>query len=459
MSTLEAAREIADAVLFEGYLLYPYRANDAKNRVRWQFGVLAPPGFVDVDSSEHSWLQTECVLEGHDVELAVQARFLQVQRRRVEQWNGTDFEPVESLDVADATYLPCDEAIVVERTVDVVLPGFGHASNRVAISAEAGGDCEILTESDGTTAGRLVRTREPLEAVLIVDALALSGPFGVRRLRLRLENCTAWTPSGTGSRGSERPEALRHALVAAHLLIASTRGLFVSQIDPPEWARGYVEECEQAGCFPVLAGPPGTRDLVLASPIILYDHPQVAPESETQFFDATEMDEMLTLRTLTLTDHEKRLVRGSDPKAAALVDHVDHLPPELLDRLHGAIRSMSSGARPASRRWTNRRRRGGTRDRTPALTLTPISFASGTSRSAAARRSCCAPVGEHRRSRHVPRGSCGDGRAVIFDVDGGTHLAVSLDDLVADGYHPHGRFLYFAPDEVEPIRRDCRCER
>ena len=249
-----------------------------------------------------------------DVELAVQVRFLQVQRRRVEQWNGAAFEPVESLDVADATYLPCDEAIVVERTVDVVLPGFGQASNRVMISAEAGGECEMLTESDGTTAGRLVRTREPLEAVLIVDAVPLPGPYGVRRLRLRLENCTPWTPRGTGS--PERPEALRHALVAAHLLVASTHGSFVSLIDPPEWARGYVEECEQVGCFPVLAGSPGTRDLVLASPIILYDHPQVAPESETQFCDATEMDEMLTLRTLTLTDDEKRLVRGSDPRGS-----------------------------------------------------------------------------------------------------------------------------------------------
>ena len=41
--------------------------------------------------------------------------------------------------------------------------------------------------------------------------------------------------------------------------------------------------------------------------------------------------------------------------------------------------------------------------------------------------------------------------AVLFDVDGGTHLAVSLDDLADGDFHPHGRFLYFAPDEVEPI--------
>ena len=34
----DRARAIADAVLYEGYLLYPYRASSSKNRSRWQFG-------------------------------------------------------------------------------------------------------------------------------------------------------------------------------------------------------------------------------------------------------------------------------------------------------------------------------------------------------------------------------------------------------------------------------------
>src|SRR5450432_2087471 len=114
MTAIEAAREVADAVLFEGYVLYPYRANDAKNTVRWQFGVLAPPAFVDVDASERSWLQSECVLEGHDVALTVAVRFLQVQRRVVERVAGGGLTAVESLDVGSATYLPGDEAVVVE---------------------------------------------------------------------------------------------------------------------------------------------------------------------------------------------------------------------------------------------------------------------------------------------------------------------------------------------------------
>ena len=40
---LNAARSIADAVLYEGYILYPYRASAQKNQSRWQFGVAMSP--------------------------------------------------------------------------------------------------------------------------------------------------------------------------------------------------------------------------------------------------------------------------------------------------------------------------------------------------------------------------------------------------------------------------------
>jgi hypothetical protein len=209
----------------------------------------------------------------------------------------------------------------------------------------------------------------------------------------------------------------------------------------------------------VLAGPEGDRSLVLAAPIILYDHPQVAPESATQFCDATEMDEMLTLRTLTLTDEEKRLVRGSDPRGAALVHDVDNLPPELMDRLHGAIRSMTAVARPARVLPPNKP--------TPA----PDEFPPWMSAEVDARFDPDTDVvmvagiplskGASVRLRPGARRADAqdmflDGRtatveAVLCDLSGAQHLAVSLDDLSLDGVNPHGRFLYFAPDEVEPI--------
>ena len=90
----------------------------------------------------------------------------------------------------------------------------------------------------------------------------------------------------------------------------------------------------------MLAGPEGRSDLLLSSPIILADHPQLAPESPTDLFDGTEIDEILSLRTLVLTEEEKAEARATDPRAAAVVDAVDAMPPEIWERLHGAIRTL-----------------------------------------------------------------------------------------------------------------------
>lgn len=448
--SVDVARSIADTVLFEGYMLYPYRANDAKNQVRWQFGVLAPPAFAAADPSERAHLQADCLLEGRDIGLTVRVRFLQVQRRTVERATATGFEQVGSLDVGDATYLPWDEAVVHESTVPVELPGMSAHSASSPIEVRGGQDVEDLVV-DRRVVGRLVRERLALSAAVEIEAAPQPGPYGVRRLRIRLTNRSDFSPSG----GTEpqRPAALCRALVAAHLLVAAEHGKFVSLIDTPEWAKPYAVECEQVGVFPVLAGPPGDRSLVLASPIILYDHPQVAPESVSQFCDATEMDEMLTLRTLTLTDEEKRQARGSDARAAALVDQVGALPPELLDRLHGAIRSMTKVPNRTEPNpepdpepnWWDPRIDAGFDPETDVVLVGGVPVGRG------------APVRLRPGSRRADAqdmfldGRTGIVEAVIFDVDGGRHLAVTLDDLAEDGYNPHGRYLYFAPDEIEPI--------
>lgn len=440
MNGADAARAVADAVLFEGYMLYPYRANDAKNQVRWQFGVLAPASYVEADPSERSWLRSECVLEGDNVDLTVQVRFLQVQRRTVERAAAGGFSAVNSLDAGDATYLPWDEAVVREIGQSVALPGLDAVSVRREHAVDGGRDVEEIGDR-GVVAGRLVRERLALRAGVHIEAEPLPGPFGVRRLRVRVDNLTP------GDAHADRPTALRSSLVAAHVLLQASDGAFVSQLDPPEWARGYVEGCNPVGAYPVLAGEPGRRELMLAGPIILYDYPQIAPESASAFCDATEMDEMLTLRTMTLTDEEKRQVRGSDPRAADLVEQVDHLPAELLARLHGTIRSMGSLASPvAAPPWWDPEQDASADPDTDVVLVDGVPVGKGSS--------VTLRPGPHRADAQdmFLDGRSATVAAVLFDVDGGSHLAVSLDDLAEGDYHPHARFLYFAPDEVEVAR-------
>ncbi|GAA1513631.1 hypothetical protein GCM10009677_53410 [Sphaerisporangium rubeum] len=443
---MEAARAVADAVLYEGYLLYPYRASAPKNRLRWQFGVLVPPAYQE--TAEPSASVTECLLDGGaNALLRVRLRFLHVRERRVERAEDGRFTPVAELRCGDTTHLSYDDATERETEAVLAVPHLIGAERTVVIRIPGDRAEETVTGPSGETVGRVVTAHRPLHAVLGVRAERPPGPYGLLKLRVHVENRTAWLPGGdappwetmrattwrqdTGAwvaRGDGREEALRHSLVAAHLLIGATAGSFLSLADPPEWARAAARTCRNRHTWPVLVGDPGRRDVVLSAPIILGDHPRVAPESPGATFDATEIDEMLHLRALTLTDEERREAAATDPRAADLLDRAADLPPELLERLHGAIRHLG----PAADVTVNGRAIGkGSRVR-----LVP---------------------GKRRADAHdmFLTGRTAVVEAVLTDVDGARHLAVTLeDDPGADLRRSHGRYLYFAPDEVELLPKE-----
>ena len=282
-----------------------------------------------------------------------------------------------------------------------------------------------------------------------------AGPYGALKLSVRIENHSV--PSAPPRK---REDGLVHALIAAHSLIWVPGGKFLSMTEPPQWAAGAVAACENIGTWPVLAGPPDCEDLVLSSPVILYDHAEVAPESAGDLFDATEIDEILTLRTLALTDEEKRAARATDPKAAELMDRLDRMPAEMFERLHGAIRYLRSApggplepvryprCRPRSAAdavvGSGRRRQRVAGDR-PRGHRRRSSRARQQGKDAAGRPAC-------RRPGPVPRRPRATVQAVFQDVDGNVHVAVSPDrDELADLQSSHGRYLYFSIDELQPL--------
>ncbi|HEY1324811.1 MAG TPA: hypothetical protein VGF32_31435, partial [Streptosporangiaceae bacterium] len=370
-----------------------------------------------------------------------------------------------------------------------------------AFAVPGGESVEMLTDRRGRTVGRLVRRRAPLSGMIRLRADRLPGPYGGLRLGVTIENHTS----------ADRPlrrreDGLRLALIAAHALIHVPGGRFLSLTDPPEWAEPHAAACGNTGTWPVLAGPEECRELVLSSPVILYDHPRIAAESAGELFDSTEIDEILTLRTLALTDEEKREARATDPRAAALLDRLDDLPPEMLERMHGAIRYLgppreAEAGRPgAGKEVTDQggtgREATGVGDTGQEVTGNGgsgrgVSREGGTdppgARPASATHIRSAPwwdpgadtsvspetdhiviqgvrVARGSRVRMRPGARRADAQdlfltgrsavveAVLHDVDGNVHLAVTpQDDPAADLQRSHGRFLYFAPDEVEPI--------
>jgi hypothetical protein len=472
---LAHARQVADAVLYEGYLLYPYHQAAPKNQVRFQFGVLMPPGYAQVDPHEPAAQQTECLLECPDnAQVRVLARFLQLQDRCVQSFSPDtgELEDVGALYVDGTEYTSWSDAAEREQRATVTVADLLAGDEDLEFHIGPGELAEDINDQAGRQAGRLVRSWSALDGAIRLHAERVAGPYQALRLRLRLENTS--TPR---AQFAVREDGLRHAMIAAHLLIAVPGGRFLSMTDPPEWAAAEVSACENIGTWPVLAGPPDCRDLLLSSPVILYDHPEIAAESAGQLFDSTEIDEILTLRTLALTDAEKRAARATDSRVAEMMDRLDDLPPEMLERLHGAIRYLReapAGARLAADAAVSNGAgavaNGAAADPESMITDRPkVPWWDPGSDSTVSPETDHVLVDGVRVARHsrvvmrpgTRRADAQDlflaGReaiveAVLHDVDGQVHLAVlPVDDPASDLQRQHGRFLYFAPDEVEPL--------
>ncbi|MFC9789523.1 hypothetical protein [Rhodococcus sp. NPDC127528] len=450
-ASLDRARAVADAVLYEGYLLYPYRASSRKNQSRWQFGVLGPPGAEAAGAGEDPRMSSEFLLQptanaGGCIHITL--RFLQLQVRDVEraESDGT-FTPVEMLTTGGTDWLSWDEAVEREVALDRCTPGELSAGRRIPVRIDGGTDVESLQDATGSIRGRVIRTRRPLQAEVEVRGERHDGLW-----RLHLEVANTGSPVTATDAEAER-EAIRRSLIGAHLVVAAEDGRFVSLLEPADAAADAAAACRQHRCFPVLAGRPGDTGLVLVSPIILYDYPEVAEQSEGALFDSSEIDEILTLRVLTLTDEEKAQARATDPLAAAIVDRCEQLTPESMTRMHGILRDPGSDAAPVpefagTAPWWDPEQDSAVRPDTDAVVVDGVAIAKGSLvRVRPSRRADAQDLFYAGRTARVT--------AVLSDVDGGNHVGVVLvDDPAADMHDWYGRYLYFAPDELEPLGRN-----
>ena len=420
---LDPVRKIADAVLYEGYILYPYRASAQKNQSRWQFGVVMAPGYAAADPSETSFTRAECVLEhGGQPSVRVLLRFLQVQRRT----SGGD---------------TWDEA--VEREVEVTAD---------AAALDGGGVTHEFTVEGGEEhEDEVVRRRWPLAGAITVRGGEVPGPWRAVRLQVLVENRT-----GLDSTPRSRDAALPTALVAAHTILTVTGGDFISMTDPPEWAAPAVAECRNEGGWPVLADPDGR--VMLSSPIILYDHPELAEQSPGELYDGTEIDEILTLRTMALSDDEKAEARATDPRAAALLDRVESMDPQVLAGLHGTLRSPRPGPAAEPPTLTEAGEIEPWWDPDADASVSPDTDSVSIGGRQIARGSLVRLKPGARRADAQDMflvGRIAEVQAVLHDVENNPYLAVSLAGQPDEDLRiAHGRFLYFMTDEVEPYQAE-----
>jgi hypothetical protein len=289
-------RKVADAILYEGYALYPYRASNVKNQQRWTFGGLYPPAYAPRTGDRASF-QAQVLIaasSGPVVEATVRFLHLVEEEKAGQSWQTG-----------------------IEREV-------------VASNAEPS-KCFTFPAWQKIDDG-VVQRQEPLNGMVEILCEAIGA--GLHRLTLRVTNFTDLTAPNLS-----RDEASLRALISAHAILHLEDGDFVSLTGPPEQFRQAVEQCDNRGVWPVLAGEPGTRDCMLVSPIILSDYPQVAPESPGDLFDGAEIDEILTLRILTMTDGEKEEMRQMDDRTRRILERTENLSASQLMQLHGTLRN------------------------------------------------------------------------------------------------------------------------
>ncbi|HTL31220.1 MAG TPA: hydrogenase maturation protease [Tepidisphaeraceae bacterium] len=362
---------IVRAVLYEGYILYPYRKS-TKNEHRWTFGGIFPAAYP----SEPHATQTQFLIRGDSSSrLSIRLQFLQAIEKKEKDWQ---------------------EAI--ERSIPVDDLELGALTNELK---------------------RLPINVAPIEGVLEVSA---------NQVGARLIQCTVKLVNTTtlDDRNRSRNDASRHAMLSANVIAAVQGGAFVSLIDPPAEFAAAAKECRNDRLWPVLIGEPGATDTILAAPIILYDYPEVAPESPGDLFDGTEIDEILSLRIMTLTDDEKRDAADLDERGAALLRRTETLAREQMMRLHGTMR--------------------------PPRKVEAVHVGQSELR-----------IGDHVRLN--PRGSA-DAFDIILrgklativaieqDYENRIHLAVTIDDDPGADIGAAGKIghrFFFGPDDVEPI--------
>jgi hydrogenase maturation protease len=343
----KAIDAIATAVLYEGYMLYPYRSSSVKNRQRFSFGVLYPRAYSEAQSGSDAWsLQTEFLVQAESSPaVEVRVRFLKLIARSVGKPIAChppndlpDFEPAPELEVDGRLFRPWLEATECEVAVPACdLDELTTAPLEWKFAFPARQETELLWDANHRVAGMVARKQESVEGTVEIRAARASRELF--KVHVMAKNDSL---SRDDAGQLDRDSALMRSLVSAHIVLGVRDGQFISLLEPPEDLKGFAMSCQNIGAWPVLVGGEGERDTMLSSPIILYDYPQIAPESPGDLFDGTEIDEILALRIMTMTDDEKREMRNIDERARRMLERTEALSAEHLMQLHGTVRELRS---------------------------------------------------------------------------------------------------------------------
>lgn len=442
----ELVDRIVDAVLYEGYILYPYRASTKKNRQRFTFGRVYPEAYsVAEKGAEPSAMQTQCLVEGQSPTVDVKVRFLQLMTREIggpasrlkDDGELEFFESVHELWVGDTIYQTWQEA--VEREVlarGLSLRSLSSGLENVPFRFPEIRRLERIYDGEQRPAGVVLRRQEAINGLVEVTSEAVDTELF--KITVRILNRSPLTAGCL----NDREAVIMRTFASTHTVLGVVGGRFLSLIDPPAPWASLAAHCRNIGTWPVLVGDEekGERDAMISSPIILYDYPKIAPESPGDLFDAAEIDEILTLRIMTMTDQEKREMRQLDEQARRILERTETLPAERFLKMHGAMRSL----RPADEDFFN-----------PKARIESVAVAGTLLHSGSRVR--IRPRGRADVMDLALAGKTAVVEAIECDAEDQIQLALVIDDDPGKDLgmmrQPGHRFFY-GVDEVEPVKED-----
>jgi hypothetical protein len=338
--------QVVNAVLYEGHILYPYRPSSKKNQQRFTFGRVYPQLYSAAQAGAEPFvMQTECLVrvQGESPVLEASVRFLHPMAREVGSNpspgltgnKAAPFQAVPELRVDDNLFQSWQEA--VEREIKLPpLPLCAPAPCRLdfPFCFFPSLSLEPIHDQHGCVAGMIRRRQAGVEGLIQIVAEPVDAT--VFKMTVRILNQTPM-PAATLD---DQEAVIMRTFASTHTILHLQGGEFISLTDPPAAYQQAVAGCQNTGTWPVLVGDEekGERDTMLSSPIILSDYPKIAPESSGDLFDGTEIDEILTLRILTMTDEEKREMRGVDEHARRLLERTEKIGEHDLLKMHGVMR-------------------------------------------------------------------------------------------------------------------------
>ena len=382
-----AVDRLVSSLLYEGYALYPYTPGATKNATPTPFGIVYPPAYADLLETAFDHLRVECLLlDCEGAELEGEVRFLQVAGERHQ---------------------------AVERRLE--LPATPLAE---LLGDGAGREFEFAGE-------RTVRGRVRMRAAEVAEPRATL-------IRACVHNTTE-LDAGEAER-LDRPGALGASLLSTHVVIESSAGRFASPLDRD---REAVAACRNVNTWPVLAA--AGDDAIVAAPIVLPDHPRIAPESLGNLFDNTEIEEALLLHVQALSESEREQIARQDPAVRAMVERASAATPEQMLALHGRL-EPAGPADPGPAPETGHPNPG---ERT--LEVDGVRFHKGG-------KVVLRPGTDRDVYDRMLDGRTATIERLYVDYEDGAHIAVTIDDDPGQElFRETGRYLFFKAGELETV--------